>query len=70
MPQVDRFPPGLPSWADLSSPETDRSASFYGELFGWDTRQGPGSDEETGGYRMFVKGDHQVADLMRVMIED
>src|SRR3954449_6923212 len=34
------YPPGTPSWADLSSPDTDASADFYGELFGWQAEEG------------------------------
>jgi predicted enzyme related to lactoylglutathione lyase len=59
---------GTPSWVDLSSPDLDRSASFYGELFGWDTTE-PGPVEETGGYRMFTSGGNLVAGLGPIMQE-
>ena len=29
------FPPGTPSWVELSSPDTDAAAEFYGRLMGW-----------------------------------
>lgn len=29
------YPPGTPSWVELSSPDTDASAVFYGELMSW-----------------------------------
>jgi predicted enzyme related to lactoylglutathione lyase len=53
---------GIPSWVDLSSPDPDASAAFYGGLFGWTTTE-PGPVEDTGGYRMFLKGDKVVAGL-------
>jgi predicted enzyme related to lactoylglutathione lyase len=46
------YPPGTPSWVDLSSPDLDASARFYGELFGWEAYS-PGPAEQTGGYRIF-----------------
>jgi predicted enzyme related to lactoylglutathione lyase len=33
------FPPGTPSWVDLSSPDPDASIRFYGELFGWQAEE-------------------------------
>jgi predicted enzyme related to lactoylglutathione lyase len=57
------YPPGTPSWVDLSSPDLDASARFYGELFGWEAVAGEGPVEETGGYRMFRLGDAMVAGL-------
>jgi predicted enzyme related to lactoylglutathione lyase len=60
MPEIDEFQPGLPSWADLASPDADESASFYGELLGWETGE---ASEEHGGYRQFRKDGKQVAGL-------
>jgi predicted enzyme related to lactoylglutathione lyase len=68
MPEVEEFQPGLPSWADLSTPDADESASFYGALFGWDTEQ-PSDPEQTGGYRMFLSNGKQVAGLMPIQQE-
>ena len=65
MPEIDEFPPGLPSWADLMTPDADAAASFYGELFGWESKEGAGDPEETGGYRLFTRDEKQVAGLMR-----
>jgi uncharacterized protein len=62
------FPPGTPSWVELSSPDTDASASFYGELMGWNATE-PGPVEETGGYRMFQQGEGNVGGLMGQMQE-
>jgi len=57
---MDGFKHGLPSWADLGSPDPDESASFYGELLGLETTE---PDEELGGYRMFLREGKQVAGL-------
>jgi predicted enzyme related to lactoylglutathione lyase len=57
------YPPGTPSWVDLSSPDLEASARFYGELFGWETVPSEGPVEETGGYRMFRLGGKEVAGL-------
>ena len=57
------YPAGTPSWVDLSSPDLDASAAFYGELLGWDCTASPGPPEETGGYRMFTLGGKEVAGL-------
>ena len=48
------YPPGTPSWVELSSPDVAASAAFYGELMGW-SAIAPGPDEETGGYRIFAQ---------------
>jgi predicted enzyme related to lactoylglutathione lyase len=62
------YAPGTPCWAELSSPDTDASASFYGELMGW-TATEPGPVEETGGYRMFEQDGRSVAGLIGRMQE-
>jgi predicted enzyme related to lactoylglutathione lyase len=58
---VTEYPPGTPSWVDLSSPDLDASARFYGELLGWDAAVSEGPVEETGGYRMFTLDGAEVA---------
>jgi uncharacterized protein len=68
MPEVDEFQPGLPSWADLASPDPDESASFYGELLGWEAKEA-GDPEETGGYRLLLKDGKQIAGLMAIQNE-
>ena len=65
---MPEYTPGTPSWVDLSSPDVDGSAAFYGELLGW-TATEPGPVEETGGYRMFQQGEQAVAGLMGHMQE-
>jgi predicted enzyme related to lactoylglutathione lyase len=57
------YPAGTPSWVDLSSPDLDGSASFYGALFGWEAAASEGPVEETGGYRMFTLDGVEVAGL-------
>jgi predicted enzyme related to lactoylglutathione lyase len=65
MPEISEFQHGLPSWADLTTKDADESARFYAELFGWETQEGAGDREQTGGYRMFIKDGKQVAGLMQ-----
>jgi uncharacterized protein len=65
---VTDYAPGTPSWVELSSPDTDAAAAFYGDLMGWSATE-PGPVEETGGYRMFQQGDQRVAGLMGHMQE-
>jgi len=55
------YPPGIPSWVDLSSPDPDASAAFYGQVFGWETVES--DDPEAGGYRQFKLGGKSVAGL-------
>jgi predicted enzyme related to lactoylglutathione lyase len=66
MPEISDFPPGMPSWADLTTSDADAAASFYGELFGWEAKEGEGDPEENGGYRLFVRDDKQIAGLMQI----
>jgi predicted enzyme related to lactoylglutathione lyase len=57
-----RYTPGTPSWIDLSSPDVDASAAFYGALFGW-TFTPAEPVEEAGGYGMFTLDGHNVAGM-------
>jgi len=66
MPEISEFPPGMPVWADLTTSDADEAASFYGELFGWESKEGAGDPEENGGYRMFMREDKQIAGLMQI----
>ena len=65
---MTEYAPGTPSWVELSAPDTDAAAAFYGDLMGWSATE-PGPVEETGGYRMFQQGDQRVAGLMGHMQE-
>jgi predicted enzyme related to lactoylglutathione lyase len=62
MPEMSHYEPGTPSWVDVSSPDTAKSADFYGALFGW-TYESAGPVEETGGYGMFAVGGKYVAGM-------
>lgn len=62
------YPPGTPMWVELSSPDVAGSVTFYGELMGWGA-SAPGSEEETGGYRMFEQDGATVAGLIGLMQE-
>jgi predicted enzyme related to lactoylglutathione lyase len=64
---MPEYSPGTPSWVELSSPDTDAAAQFYGELMGWSaTEPGP---VESGGYRMFQQAAQNVGGLMGHMQE-
>jgi uncharacterized protein len=66
MTEFDSYPPGTPSWVDLSTPDKDASKAFYSALFGWEAEeQGP----EAGGYETFTKGGKHVAGLTPTMSE-
>jgi predicted enzyme related to lactoylglutathione lyase len=64
---MPEYPPGTPSWVELSSPDTDAAAAFYREVMGWSaTARGPA---ESGGYRMFQQDGKNIAGLMSHMQE-
>lgn len=69
MPERTSYAPGTPSWVDLGSPDVETSIRFYGGLFGWDT-EAPGSDEETGGYRFFLRHGKKIAGVGPLMGDD
>jgi predicted enzyme related to lactoylglutathione lyase len=52
------YPPGTPSWIDLTSPEVEKSAQFYERLFGW---QSEDLGEQAGHYTMFRQNGKMVA---------
>jgi hypothetical protein len=45
-------------WADLQTPDRDRSAKFYGTVFGWKLL--PGKDKDMNGYLHIVSGDQYI----------
>ncbi len=59
MPEFTEYAPGTPCWVDVTSPELDRTVSFYSDLFGWEAAQDP--RPEAGGYTMFSKDGKAVA---------
>jgi predicted enzyme related to lactoylglutathione lyase len=58
--QMDSYPPGMPSWVDLSTPDPAAAAQFYSALFGWEVTEGP---PEAGGYAMCHLGGQTVAGI-------
>ncbi len=38
MSERDGYEPGIPCWVDHSSHDPGGAVSFYGELFGWDSK--------------------------------
>ena len=60
MVEFTSYPPGTPSWVDLSSPDVAGAKAFYGALFGWEATEG---SPETGGYCMFQKQGKNVAGI-------
>jgi predicted enzyme related to lactoylglutathione lyase len=69
MSERTSYEPGVPSWADLSSPDVEASKRFYAGLFGWQA-QDAGPAEETGGYAMFTLKGRNVAGLSPVQDEN
>jgi hypothetical protein len=68
MAEPTSYEPGTPSWVDLTTPDVDASARFYGALFDWEI-EAAGPPEETGGYAMFKRGDKLVAGVGPIMQE-
>jgi predicted enzyme related to lactoylglutathione lyase len=62
LPERSSYAHGVPSWVDVTSPDVDASAVFYGGLFGWEHVTGE-NPEETGGYGMFTKDGKLVAGI-------
>ncbi|HEY3014197.1 MAG TPA: VOC family protein [Nocardioides sp.] len=53
--------PGAPCWIDLFTPDADRAAAFYRDLFGWTSTE---PVAEFGGYRTFEHRGRPIAGLM------
>jgi predicted enzyme related to lactoylglutathione lyase len=41
------YPPGVPSWVDLGTPDLDAAQSFYGSVFGWSFVDVTGNSAQT-----------------------
>jgi predicted enzyme related to lactoylglutathione lyase len=54
--------PGAPCWIELFTPDPEKSAEFYGRLFGWTVDE---PNEEFGGYQQFRHRGEPIAGLMR-----
>jgi predicted enzyme related to lactoylglutathione lyase len=59
------YPPGTPTWVDLSTTDLDAGRRFYEQAFGWTTDEPAGP--EFGGYAMFRHGGKLVAGSGPVM---
>lgn len=68
MSERTSYEPGTPCWIDLSTPDQDAAAEFYGALFGWSVVEGE-DPEATGGYRVATLDDHAVGGVMKIMEE-
>jgi predicted enzyme related to lactoylglutathione lyase len=68
MAERTSYEPGTPSWVDLGSADSQASAAFYGELFGWTAEIDP--RPEAGGYGLFTLDGKRVAGLGPKMSPD
>ena len=68
MSERSEYNPGEFCWVDLSSPDTEASAKYYGELLGWKA-ESAGPVEETGGYGFFILDGKQTAGYGPIMSE-
>jgi uncharacterized protein len=68
MSERTSYPPGTPCWVDLSTPDLDAAAEFYGALFGWSVVEDENA-EQTGGYRVATLRDEAVGGMMKLMQE-
>ena len=57
MSKMTSYAPGTPSWVDLSTGDIEASASFYGDLLGWQVPELPNSAEMGGYRRATLEGD-------------
>jgi uncharacterized protein len=65
MPGTPIQPPNHPIWADLASPDIEKSKEFYGGLFGWEAEQVAGP--EAGTYTLFKLGDKVTSAVQTTM---
>lgn len=66
MSERTSYPPGTPCWVDLSTPDVEAAAEFYGALFGWEVPE-LSSSAEMGGYRRAKVGGRDVAGVYPLM---
>jgi uncharacterized protein len=52
--------PGSMTWNDLGTPDAEKAAAFYGDLFGWTTQEMP----DSGGYRVIFNGGRSNGGIM------
>lgn len=68
MSERTSYASGTPSWVEHGTPDLDASIEFYGALFGWDVPESENA-EQTGGYRLAMKGSNPAAGMMPLMQE-
>jgi predicted enzyme related to lactoylglutathione lyase len=68
MSERTSYVPGTPSWVELGTPDIEATASFYGDLLGWEVPELPNS-AELGGYRRAKKNGADVAGVAPLMQE-
>jgi len=68
MSERTSYAPGTPCWIDLSTPDQDAAAEFYGGLFGWSVEEDENA-EQTGGYRVATLNGQAVGGVMKLMQE-
>lgn len=68
MSERGSYTPGTPCWVDLTTPDVEAAAEFYGALFGWEVPELPNS-AEMGGYRRAKLGGKDVAGVYPLMQE-
>jgi hypothetical protein len=68
MSERTSYTPGTPCWVELATPDIEASASFYGDLLGWEVPEMPNS-AELGGYRRAKLGGKDVAGVAPLMQE-
>jgi hypothetical protein len=68
MSKVTSYVPGTPSWVDLSTGDIEASASFYGDLLGWQVPERENS-AEMGGYRRAELDGDDVAGMVPLQQE-
>lgn len=61
MPTRENAPAGAPCWIDLMTSDTERSRTFYCELFGWGAEE---PNEEFGGYFNYTLDGVRIAGCM------
>src|SRR5882757_3537508 len=68
MSKVTSYVPGTPNWVDLAAADVLDSATFYGDLLGWQVPEQP-NGAEMGGYRRAQLDGDDVAGMMPIQQE-
>jgi predicted enzyme related to lactoylglutathione lyase len=56
----ETYAEGVPSWVDVSTPDTEKASAFYSALFGWEV---PDLPPEAGGYKIAQIGGKSIAGI-------